>query len=210
MRTCQNISRRLARPQATAQANASRRLGRPQATPGASGSAMRCLRWSSKSAGPAWMSCSGGGASRRSRDGGHCPADLSARAKGSARPRGATWPPRSTSPESPTWSSWKPAAIPGGTPGAASSPRPTSRWWPPTSSRAFRRTRRGTPSVTFRRPRSTMGRSSDRPGEDCGPSCRTPTSASPWRPRPSRSPSCGTSTPPRSATQSRPPTCSGY
>jgi hypothetical protein len=217
MRTCQNISRRLAPPRAATRA--SRRLARvqararasqPQARAGASLSATRYLRWSSKSAGPAWMSCSGGGASHRSRDGGHCPADPLARAKGSARPRDATWPPRSTSPESPTWSSWKPAATPGGTPGAASSPRPTSRWWPPTPNHASPRTRRGTPPVPFRRPPSTTGRSSDRPEKDCGPSCRTPTSASPWRRRPSRSPSCGTSTPPRSATRSRPPTCSGY
>ena len=140
MRTCQNLSRR----------------PHPTRT---TGLAMRCWRSSSRSAGVACTSCSGAGGPRRSRDCGRCRAGPSGRASASARLWGGTWPPRSTSPRSRTWSSSRPAAIPSAIRGGGPWPRPISRWYPPTSSRASPRTPPGTPSRTCRRPRSTTGRS---------------------------------------------------
>ena len=59
------------------------------------------------------------------------------------------------------------------------------------------RTPPGIRSRTCRLPRSTTGRSPSQAATGCGPSCPTPTSASPWPPRRSRSRSSATSTPPR-------------
>ena len=171
MRTCQLTSHRLPELE---------EAGVPGGTGRVSSSLMRRWPWSSRSAETACMSCSGDGVHRRSKGCGRCPAARWGQMSVSARPWGGIWPPRSTSPTSPTWSSSRPAVIRDEIPGAACWPRPTWPWYPPTSSRASRRIPRGTLSRTFRRPRSTTGRLPSRGENGCGPSCPTPTSASRW------------------------------
>ncbi len=81
-------------------------------------------------------------------------------------PRSATtWPPRSTSPISRTWNSWRRAATRPAIPGAGCWPRLTWPSFRPMPSRGFRRTPPGTRCRICRRPRSTTVPSPNPVGE---------------------------------------------